>query len=220
MTLLSLMLVSLLVAAEAAHARAPLRGPTDVESPATILDRVAKGEPGAAERCVERYADLVWSVARRLCPRSDAEDAVQEIFIDLWKSAARFDASLASEPAFVVMIARRRLIDRLRRSARRPAPAQLAEGSDAPQPGARSAEAALGAAEEASIALRELEALAPEQRRCITLAVQQGYTHTQIAEATGLPLGTVKTHVRRGLIRIREGIENKAKRPATAGRRP
>lgn len=207
--------------------RSPIRvvSAAPSHSPPHILDRVARGEPGAAEECVRRYADLVWSVARRLSGgalRADADDAVQEIFVDLWRSAGRFDPAVASEPAFVVMIARRRLIDRLRRATRRPPGAQFAEGAEQQIPSrahAPDAAARLAQAEDAAVALRALDALAPEQQRCIRLAVHHGYTHTQVAEITGLPLGTVKTHVRRGLMRVREAIESKATASAGAGGR-
>src|ERR1043165_482447 len=84
-----------------------------------LLARVAGGDPRAVRDCIARYGGLVWSIARRF-EGADAEDAVQEIFLDLWKSAARFDPQIASEPAFVAMIARRRLIDRRRTRRRRP----------------------------------------------------------------------------------------------------
>ena len=94
----------------------------------SILERVARGDPGAPAACIERFRGLVWSLARRLCANaSDAEDAVQEIFIDVWKSASRFDPAIASETTFVAMIARRRLIDRGRRRMRRPEVPQIAE---------------------------------------------------------------------------------------------
>src|SRR5436190_14026687 len=86
---------------------------------APLLGRVAAGDEAAVRECLARYGGLVWSIARRFEP-SDAEDAVQEIFLDLWKSAARFDRAVASETAFVAMIARRRLIDRRRTRGRRP----------------------------------------------------------------------------------------------------
>jgi RNA polymerase sigma-70 factor (ECF subfamily) len=179
------------------------------QAPADILPLVARGQPGAPEECLRRYGDLVWSLVRRLARGSssaEAEDAAQEIFVDLWRSAARFDPAVASEPAFVVMIARRRLIDRLRRRSRRPAEQALIEGAD---PSASSSEPAAGAAviEEARLALDAIRELGAEQQRCVRLAVQQGLTHVQVAEVTGLPLGTVKTHVRRGLIRVREKLE-------------
>jgi RNA polymerase sigma-70 factor (ECF subfamily) len=66
-------------------------------------------------QCVEVYGPLVWSIARRFAPSTvDAEDAVQEIFVELWKHAGRYDPALVSEPTFVTMIARRRMLERLR----------------------------------------------------------------------------------------------------------
>ena len=105
----------------------PQDGSRVTEEP-SILERVAAGDPAAPNECIARFSGLVWSLARRLCSSpSDAADAVQEIFIDLWKSAPRFDSSIASETTFVAMIARRRLIDRGRRKMRRPEVPQIAE---------------------------------------------------------------------------------------------
>src|SRR5438132_13118196 len=86
-----------------------------------LLPRVARGDGVAVEQCVDRYGGLIWQIALRFsATRADAEDAVQEVFIDLWKSAARFDPTRASETTFVAMIARRRLIDRKRAHDRAP----------------------------------------------------------------------------------------------------
>jgi RNA polymerase sigma-70 factor (ECF subfamily) len=143
----------------------------------------------------------VWSLARRLSSSaSDAEDAVQEIFIDLWKSAARFDSSIASETTFVAMIARRRLIDRGRRKMRRPEVPQIAETVADRRVSVDRSE--LG--EQQSIAQRAFSQLRPEQQQVLQLAIHHGCSHEQIATATGMPLGTVKTHARRGLIKIRQ----------------
>jgi RNA polymerase sigma-70 factor (ECF subfamily) len=139
-------------------------------------------------------------LARRFSPR-EAEDAVQEIFLDLWKSAARFDPAVASDTTFVAMIARRRLIDRRRRLGRRPdvpgvATVPVVVSSDpGPERGA-----------EASLAAREVEKLAPEQRQVLLMATCQGLSHDEIAQVTGLPLGTVKSHLRRGLLQIRASL--------------
>src|SRR5512133_2795665 len=82
----------------------------------SILDRVARGDQKAVRQCIDEFGGLVWAIARRMTrSRADAEDAVQEIFIDVWRSAARFDAAQGSEKVFVTTIARRRLIDRIRR---------------------------------------------------------------------------------------------------------
>jgi RNA polymerase sigma-70 factor (ECF subfamily) len=167
----------------------------------SILERVAAGDPGAPAECISRFSGLVWSLARRLSSSaSDAEDAVQEIFIDLWKSAGRFDSSIASETTFVAMIARRRLIDRGRRKMRRPEVPQIAETvADRRESFDRSE---LG--EQQSIAQQAFKQLRPEQQQVLQLAIHHGCSHEQIATATGMPLGTVKTHARRGLIKIRQ----------------
>jgi len=173
---------------------------------AGILERVATGQPAAVQECIDRYGGLVWSLARRFCSNpSDAEDAVQEIFLDVWRSAGRFDSAVAAEATFIAMIARRRLIDRSRRAGSRATPSLDAGdmganlGDGLPQP---TAAAELG--EDAQRAAVALDSLKPEQQRVLRLSIYQGLSHERIAEATGLPLGTVKTHVRRGLIRLRE----------------
>lgn len=163
---------------------------------------MADGEPGAAHECIEHFRGLVWSLARRLCPSpSEAEDAVQEIFIDLWRSASRFNPAIASEATFVATIARRRLIDRARRRKRRPEHGLIAEHLAAPaepidDPSERN--------ETSQIAHEAFEKLRPEQRQVLQLSIRHGQSHEQIATSTGLPLGTVKTHARRGLIKLRE----------------
>ena len=170
-----------------------------------ILERVAQRDEAAVKECLDRYGALVWSLARRLCPDPhEAEDAVQEIFLDIWKSAARYDSGSGSEATFIATIARRRLIDRLRRSARKPEIGALEESNHPTV--TQDAEAALDV-QRAAQALREL---APDQRRSLELSLVGGLSHQQIADQIGLPLGTVKTHVRRGLIRIRAQLAGSA----------
>ncbi|MBX3403626.1 MAG: sigma-70 family RNA polymerase sigma factor [Phycisphaeraceae bacterium] len=170
-----------------------------------ILQRIASGEASAVQACIDRYSGLVWSLARRFCPSpADAEDAVQEIFLDVWRSASRFDASVASETTFVAMIARRRLIDRGRRSGRTIASLDNEDGTTPVADRSPRADASLGDAEDAQRAAIALESLKPEQQKVLRLSIYQGLSHERIADATGMPLGTVKTHVRRGLIRLRE----------------
>ena len=174
--------------------------PEDGES--DILLRLANGEAGAAQEVIDAYGGLVWSLALRFCrSRDDAEDAVQEILTDVWKSAHRYRAARASERVFISMIARRRLIDRLRREKRRGEVEPMAAGpaSELQQPG--------DAGErgwDAQQAARAMQALSDDQRRVLEMSVTQGLTQREIAEATDTPLGTVKTHMRRGLIRLRE----------------
>lgn len=177
-----------------------------------LLQRVAAGDTKAVAACIDQFSGLVWSLARRLLgDPAEAEDAVQEVFIELWKKAALYDPSIASETTFVAMIARRRLIDRRRRLNRRPemdgVPIEdlsIASSDDTSLSDAR---------DEVTGALAALELLKPEQRTVLQLAVCQGWPHQLIADRLGVPLGTVKTHVRRGLAKVREELE--ARRSAT-----
>ncbi len=183
------------------HQSLPLN---DKHVPESLLRRVATGDSSAVDEVLDRYGGLVWSLARRFCPNSaDAEDAAQEVFIDLWQSARRFDESLASEATFVAMIARRRLIDRFRRSGRRRDLAGLATdvaGNDN-NPSVRAE-----MLDEVAKISAAMTSLRPEQQQVLKLSIYDGLTHDEIARSTGLPLGTVKTHARRGLMRIREVV--------------
>jgi RNA polymerase sigma-70 factor (ECF subfamily) len=131
----------------------------------------------------------------------DAEDAVQEIFVDVWRNADRFDAAKASETTFIAMIARRRLIDKIRYSKRRLSPDSLDDVLLEPFTRADKTLETCIEAEQAAEAMRSLR---PEQQQVLRLSIVQGMSHQEIAEATGMPLGTVKTHARRGLLQVRE----------------
>jgi len=165
-----------------------------------VLPRVATGDADAVRGCLERFGGLVWSLARRFDPW-DAEDAVQEIFLDIWKSAGSYDPRLGSEVTFVATIARRRLIDRRRMRARRPQASEPIANVELPATGV-SPETSAEAAQAATI----LGQLRPEQRQVLVLATAHGMSHGEIAAHTGLPLGTVKAHVRRGLSSIRNAL--------------
>lgn len=166
-----------------------------------LLPRIAGGDERAVRDCVARYGALVWSLARRWTAESgDAEDAVQEIFIDLWKTAARYDSTRTSESGWVAMIARRRLIDRARRRERLPALESIPDDFDVASESERDLDREWRA-EQARAVLRELP---PAQRRMLELSLLHGRTHDEIARETETPLGTVKSHIRRGLQRARD----------------
>jgi RNA polymerase sigma-70 factor (ECF subfamily) len=169
-----------------------------------VLERIAAGEKAAFDECVRQYGDLVWSIARKMSrTAADAEDAVQEIFLKLWRSADRFDALRGSEPIFIATVARRALIDRIRSAKRRPQEVSIDELQESAQPsGASGAEASA----EARTAALALEQLRPEQRQVIALAIVNGLSQSEIATETGMPLGTVKTLIRRGLLHVRQAL--------------
>lgn len=179
-----------------------------------LLPRIADGDQSAVPECISRYGGLIWSLARRrMASREDAEDVVQEVFIDLWRSADRFDPLVAEEITFVAMIARRRVIDRVRRRARLPQTASI-DGIDAVElpdpPGDASVERRLELGEEARIADEHLGQLKPEEQRVLRLSIYDDLSHSAIATCTGLPLGTVKSHIRRGLDSLRLKLAGRA----------
>ena len=180
-----------------------------------VLHRIAQGDRTAVQDCLNKYGGLVWSLARRMSASTeDAEDAVQEIFVDIWKNAGRFDSTQSSETTFIAMIARRRLIDRLRYSKRRIAADSLEDIVS--EPSAR-ADEQMQTSIEAKDAARALKQLRPEQRQVLQLSIVQGLSHQEISDATGMPLGTVKTHARRGILQVREFLGMSGSKNETGG---
>lgn len=178
----------------------------EIASSASVFERIAAGDASAVKQCIDAYGGLVWSIARRFTDSAaDAEDATQEVFLELWKSAARYDPSMGKETTFIATIARRRLIDRWRASNRR-VTTQAFDETWTVDP--RSTDEDAGAvAVDVAIAQRALAKLNSEQREILLMGIVQGMTHSEIAIATAKPLGTVKTQMRRGLIKLREMIE-------------
>ncbi len=167
-----------------------------------ILKRIANGDKGAVQDCMAKYGGLVWSIARKMIRnQEEAEDAVQEIFVDIWKNAERFDESKSSETTFIAMIARRRVIDKIRYSTRRITADSLDDVLLEPFTRADKDMQISLEAKQAAEAMRNLR---PEQQQVLRLSIVQGMSHQEIADATGMPLGTVKTHARRGILQVRE----------------
>jgi RNA polymerase sigma-70 factor (ECF subfamily) len=170
----------------------------------SLLQRIASGDGAAVRECIDKYGALIWSIARRLSRTpSDAEDATQEIFLDIWRSASRFDASQGSDKVFIAMIARRRLIDRLRKTSAEP-PMDPMEALDMVASGDQDASSETSM--EAEQATRALAQLRPEQRQVLELGLLHGLTQSEIATRLNMPLGTVKSFMRRGLIKVRENM--------------
>ena len=171
----------------------------------SILQRISSGDKAAVKECLDTYGSLIWSLARRfLRNEADAEDAVQDIFIAIWSSANQYDSSIASEVTFISTIARRRLIDRIRKSGRRP-PTESLDNDDYSQ-----AHVAVASQLEQSVEIDQvaevLGSMRPENREILSMSLYEGYSHSEIASHMELPLGTVKTKVRRGLLQIRNQL--------------
>ncbi len=138
------------------------------ETGLSILQRIAKKDKMAVEECFDKYGGLVWSITKKFTnSREDAEDAVQDIFIDIWKYAGRFDAAKSAESSFIVLLARRRLIDRLRKFNRQPKVFFLDEIANNQSDGW---EKKLQMQIEIQQAVQELNKLNPQQRKVVCLA--------------------------------------------------
>lgn len=176
-------------------------------APDALLPRIASGDERAVKECVAAFGPLVLLLARRWSTdEADAEDAVQEVFFDLWRNAARYDASKSSERGFVAMVARRRLIDRLRKRTREVAADSMPEGFDIPDERYETEARTAGGMDARSVLAR----LTPMQRRFIERHLLDGKTQDEIARESQVPLGTVKSHIRRGLLKARALLTGRA----------
>jgi len=165
-----------------------------------LLKRIAAGEQQAVEDCINKYGNLIWALAKRYSQNhEDAEDAVQEVFTEIWKNASRYDETKAVESTFITTIARRRLIDRLRKVYRRPQTCSIENTFIT-----NSCEPTVFQQMQAKEIIKAMRILRPEQRELMFLNIYDGMSHGEIAARTGVPLGTVKTHIRRGFEKVRQ----------------
>lgn len=170
-----------------------------------LMRRVAGNQPQAAEELYDRFAPLVYRLAFQAMPtRADAEDAVQEIFVRLWRTADRYDPKRAALVTWVMLISRRHLVDRLRRSRARVKAGALDE-KQAESLGAPQVESAGMERDERFRELMGRVNKLPELQRTVVLrAYLGGQTLRQIGEELNTPLGTIKSALSRALVRLRE----------------
>lgn len=170
-----------------------------------LMHRVAAGDQHAVEELYDRFGSLVFKVARQfLSSQAEAEDAVQEVFVRLWQTADRYDPRRAKLVTWVMLIARRHLIDRIRRNAVRPTESAM-ENSELSATTVNDAPDRQPQANERNAMLRKRIAELPElQRIVIERAYLQGFTLREVSEQLNAPLGTIKSALSRGLERLRE----------------
>jgi RNA polymerase sigma-70 factor (ECF subfamily) len=185
----------------------------------SILQRIASGDAGAVRECIDQYGGLIWSLARRLSRTAlDAEDATQEIFLHILRQAGRFDDKLGSETLFVAMIARQSLIDRLNKTGSDPRIDSTDDSFE--RPASNDVGNLPGMCIEADQALLALAVLQPDYRHVLELAFLHGLTQPEIAKRLNKPLVTVKSLMRCGLMRVRECMDEDAKRRGDPGSGP
>lgn len=179
----------------------------DRESLSGAIERVAEGDPSAlADVYGKTSAKLFGICLRILHDRGEAEEAVQEIYVSIWRRAGTFDRSRASPISWLTMIARNRAIDRLRAGGRRRATAPIEEALDIREPGP-DALTQLEKGEERSRLADCIDELEGRQSEVIRRAFFDGLTYVDLSAQSETPLGTVKSWVRRGLIKLKECLE-------------
>jgi RNA polymerase sigma-70 factor (ECF subfamily) len=178
-----------------------------------MLARAVSGDQDAFGALYDRLSGPLYSLAvRMLGDAAEAQDAVQDAFLQIWRRAATYDASQSSVFSWAVLLTRGRIIDRLRARGRRlrvitfstddkENPSRTADASTA-----ESAADTAGRNEEAGRVRSVLSKLPAEQREAIELAFFTDLTHHEIAAQLGEPLGTIKARIRRGLLKLRERI--------------
>jgi RNA polymerase sigma-70 factor (ECF subfamily) len=168
----------------------------------SMIAAVANGDQVAFAALYDRLAPTVYGVVRRvLRDPSQAEEVTQEVFVEIWRQAARFDGERGSVPTWAVTIAHRRAVDRVRSEQAhrdRQLRSAAAELDNEPTP-----EDSAMDTEDRRRARTAMAALSAPQREVLELAFYEGLTHVQIADRLGVALGTVKTRIRDGLIRLR-----------------
>jgi RNA polymerase sigma-70 factor, ECF subfamily len=192
----------------AALAFRPGSAGTDVDDEED-LRRLAAGDGDAAARLYDRHARAVYSLALRIVnDEGDAEDVVQEVFAQAWRQAARYDASRGVVGAWLLMMARSRAIDKLRSARARPDSRAVDDPRVIDEMPAvlRDAPSRIIDAENARLAQRALAELPLLQRLVIELAYYEGLTQREIADRLEQPLGTVKSRLRLGLLKLRDAL--------------
>lgn len=183
--------------------------PDDPAVDHALFERIQKGSTEAFAAFYDRHARLLYSVAFRILgDAQDAEDVLQESAVLLWEKAPIYNAVFGRPQSWAVTLTRNRAIDRLRARQRKldlHAAAGL-EGATEPLP-SDECTAGVTAGERAGTIRVALSQLPAEQRRAIELAFFSGMTQTEIASALGVPLGTIKARIRRGLLSLRDSLE-------------
>jgi RNA polymerase sigma-70 factor, ECF subfamily len=177
----------------------------------TLMELVARRDASALDALYLRHGSLVFALClRMLRNHAEAEEVLQEVFWELWRSSSRYAAERGSARVYLVQLARSRALDRVRLRRRREAlladaggPSIISAGLGADASTANALAAAISGQEHRQVR-DALRTLSEAERRAVTLSFFEGLSHAEIAEQLGEPLGTVKTRIRRALLRLRD----------------
>jgi RNA polymerase sigma-70 factor (ECF subfamily) len=172
-----------------------------------LLARVAKRERAAFEQLYDRYSNILYATAMKFLKEdADAQDVVQDVFIQIWDKAKLYDPAKGKPLTWALTLTRNRSIDRIRAIQRRTRLRDDFEKETVADEsaGIREALSGVDASEKSQILRDAVGRLSPEQRKVIELAFFGGFTQSEIADRLGEPLGTVKARARRGLMKLKE----------------
>ena len=177
----------------------------DTSADIALIDRIVARDETAVGALYDRHSRLLFGLILRIIrDRSEAEEILQEVFVLVWTRAETYNVSLGPPAAWLVRVARNRAIDRLRANNVR---LRTVEATPLPPP-VESPEARAAVSEQQSAVARALDSLPADQRRLIEDAYFLGLTQSELAERFGLPLGTVKTRVRTGMMTLRRELQH------------
>lgn len=178
----------------------------------SLVQRIAAGDERAVAELYDRYGSVLYAVAYRILgERADAEEAVMETFAQVWREAARFETERGSVPAWLTMMVRSRALDQVRSRERRDRLASNAARDDdarSPAMGTYGTDPTREAvqSERRRRVMDAMASLSPVQREAIELAYYEGLSQSEIAERLNEPLGTIKTRVRLGMMKLRDAL--------------
>ena len=182
-------------------------GPPDLE----LVERIRQGDQAALDLLYRRYSSPVYSLVWKILQSSEeAEDVALDVFWQVWRQADRYDPARGAPPAWIFTLARSRAIDRLRaRNRREDRPISFDDPAVHLDPldEAASPDEVVSFRQNRDAVRAALTKLSAVQREAVELAFLKGLTHVEIAERLGQPLGTVKTRIRQGLIRLRRHLD-------------
>ncbi len=183
-------------------------GAEQIGSDWELIERVAARDEKALATLYDRYSALVCAVVTRILrDAAAAEEILQDVFYQLWRSAAQFDPSRGSLPGWLLVVARNRAISRLRRINPEEKPSDASEFLEQTVAAPHALETEVAQKQLMGKVKGALGALPPEQRQAVELAYFEGMTHSEIAKRTGDPLGTVKTRLRSAVETLKRTLQ-------------
>lgn len=180
----------------------PVGQPSEEE----LIRLVALGDEAAFEQLYDRISPRVFGLVRKVVrDQAQSQEVTQEVFLDIWQQATRFDSDRGKAMSWILVIAHRKAVDKVR-SSQASSERDLRQGIKEYQASYEDVALSVESSEEAQELQRALAELTQSQREAITLAYYRGMTHQQVAEQLNIPVGTAKTRIRDGMIRLRDTL--------------